>query len=234
MSSAPINAEAEAKRLRQTIALAEEAITLACDLRSARHAPGETETETWARWNEAGEIETTAKAARKAARSALAAVKVFPDVWSDEEIAAKIEAARSAALALKAACDAGQAGQNGRSLRIIARDLKRKISEAAAAEILKAGAAEAAALGEANLGASGQAYGRAIAAAAAVKAEAAAEAALALDLGQRREILDLLDQLAGYALEGWEEAGIPEAPEWRKRLTAAQDLLAINTEASAK
>jgi hypothetical protein len=200
MSSAPINAEAEAKRLRQTITLADEAIRIAADHRSARHAPGETETDTWARWNEAGEIETTAKAARKAARSALAAVKVFPDVWSDEEIAAKIDAARSAALALKAACDAGQAGQNGRSLRIVARDLKRQIAACAAI----------------------------------ATATAEAAAPLALDLAQRREILDLLDQLAGYALEGWEEAGIPEAPQWRKRLAAAQALLAISTEASAK
>lgn len=132
MSSAPINAEAEAKRLRQTITLAEQAIALAADHRSARHAPGETAGETQDRWTEADRIETTAKAARKAARSALAGIAVFPDVWSDEEIAAKIEAARSAALALKAACDAGQAAQNGRSLRLAARDLKRAISEAAA------------------------------------------------------------------------------------------------------
>lgn len=64
--------------------------------------------------------------------------------------------------------------------------------------------------------------------------EAAAAAPLALDLGQRREILDLLTQLAEYALDGWEEAEIPEAPTWRVRLDAAKALLTINTEASAK
>jgi hypothetical protein len=132
MSSAPINAEAEAKRLRQTITLADEAIRIAADHRSARHAPGETAGETQDRWTEAADIETAAKAARKAARSALAGIAVFPDVWSDAEIAAKIDAARSAALALKAACDIGQIGQNGRNLRLAARDLKRAISEAAA------------------------------------------------------------------------------------------------------
>ena len=42
---------------------------------------------------------------------------------------------------------------------------------------------------------------------------------------QRAEILDLLTQLAEYALEGWEDVGIEEAPNWRKRLEAAKDLL---------
>jgi hypothetical protein len=131
MSSA-FDPAAEAKRLMSTIALTEEAIKLACDHRSARHAPGETAGETQDRWTEADRIETTAKAARKAARHALAAVATFRDILAPEEIAAKIEAARSAALALKAACDAGQAAQNGRSLRIVARDLKRQIADCAA------------------------------------------------------------------------------------------------------
>jgi len=132
MSSAPINAEAEAKRLRQTITLAEQAIALAADHRSARHAPGETIAETTARWTEAAEIETAAKHCRLTARAALAAVRVFPDKRSPEEIAEAIAEAKAAALDLKAACDAGQAGQNRRSLRLAARDLKRAIAEAAA------------------------------------------------------------------------------------------------------
>ena len=132
--SAAINAAAERSRLLSTIAIADEAMRLAADHRSARHAPGETIAETSERWTEAAAIETAASACRKAARAALAAVAVFPDVWSDEEIAAKIEAARSAALALKAACDAGQAAQISRAFRGAARDLKRAISEAAAAD----------------------------------------------------------------------------------------------------
>lgn len=122
---------AESKRLRLTITLAEEAIQLAANHRSAQHAPGETIVETSERWNEATEIETTAKAARKAARSALLGLHTFRDLWSAEDIAGKIEAARSAALALKAACDAAQRAQNARAFRGAARDLKRAISEAA-------------------------------------------------------------------------------------------------------
>lgn len=132
MSAAPFNAAAEAERLRKTIALAEEAQRLAADLRSDRHAPGEEIAETTARWNEAGTVEMAALDCRKAARSALAGLRVFPDRWSAEKIAAKIEAARSAALALKAACDAAQCAQNARAFRGAARDLKRAISEAAA------------------------------------------------------------------------------------------------------
>ena len=114
-------AAAEAKRLRQTIALAEEAIRIAADHRSARHAPGETIAETSERWTEAAEIEAAAKACRKAARSALAGIAVFPDVWSDDEIRAKIETARAAALDLKAACDAGQEADQRRRVSIAAR-----------------------------------------------------------------------------------------------------------------
>ena len=40
--SAALNPAAEADRLQKTILLAEEAIKIACDHRSARHAPGET------------------------------------------------------------------------------------------------------------------------------------------------------------------------------------------------
>ena len=120
--SAAFNAEAERSRLLSTIAIADEAMRLAADHRHRRHALGEMIEETTARWNEAHQIETTAKAARKAARAALAAVAVFPDVWSDEEIAAKIEAARSAALALKAACDAGQEAAQRRRVTINARN----------------------------------------------------------------------------------------------------------------
>lgn len=55
--------------------------------------------------------------------------------------------------------------------------------------------------------------------------------AMTLTPEQRREILDLLHDLAGYALEGWEEAEeaspglIPEVHNYRKRLDAAIDLL---------
>jgi hypothetical protein len=218
-------AEAETKRLLSTIALAEEALRIAADHRDARHAPGETAGESQDRWTEAAEIETAALDCRKAARKALADLRVFPDKRSPEDIANRIHLARCAALALKRACDAGQVAQNRRSLRLAARDLKRAVAEAAAAE-----ATSAEALRELDAGiAENEARHRKHEAAAAADA-----APLALDLAQRREILDLLDQLAGYALEGWEEAGIPEAPQWRKRLAAAQALLTINTEASAK
>lgn len=116
----PLTSEAaiaEAKRLRSTITLAEEALKIARHHRSAANAPGEEIAETTARWNEAAKIEDTAHACRNAARRALAAVAVFPDVWSDAEIRAKIETARAAALALQRACDAGQAAQALRDLR---------------------------------------------------------------------------------------------------------------------
>lgn len=116
MSAAPFNARAEAERLRKTIALADLALREAADHRSARHAPGETIEQTAARWTEAAEIEAAALACRKAARKALAAVAVFPDVWSDFEIREKIEATRYAALDLQAACDAGQAAAAARAL----------------------------------------------------------------------------------------------------------------------
>lgn len=132
MSAAPFNAAAERQRLLTTIAISDEAMRIAADHRSARHAPGETIAETSERWTEAAAIETTAAACRKAARAALAAIAVFPDVWSDEEIAAKIEAARSAALALKAACDCGQHGHAARMERLApVRRNWRKISKEA-------------------------------------------------------------------------------------------------------
>lgn len=115
-------AAAEAKRLRASITLAEEALKIARHHRSAVNAPGEEIAETSARWAEADQIETAATACRKAARSGLAAVAVFPDVWSDQEIAEKIEAARAAALALKAACDAGQEADQRRRVDIAARN----------------------------------------------------------------------------------------------------------------
>ena len=102
-------AEAEAARLIATIALAEEALRIAADHRSARHAPGETAEETAERWTEAAEIERAATGCRKAARKALADLRVFPDKRSPDEIASRIHLARCAALALKRACDAGQA-----------------------------------------------------------------------------------------------------------------------------
>lgn len=125
MGGLPLNSEAahaEAVRLRKTIALAEEALKIARHHRSAANAPGEEIAETSARWSEAAEIEDTAHACRKAARRALAAVAVFPDVWSDSEIRAKIETARAAALALKAACDAGQEAAQRRRMDIAARN----------------------------------------------------------------------------------------------------------------
>lgn len=123
--SADINPAAEIDRLQKTILLTEEAIKIACDHRSAKHAPGETAEETAARWNEAGEIETTAKAARKAARKALADLRVFPDLRSPEQIAESIAAAKAAALALKAACESGQLNHACRQIRLAARDCAR-------------------------------------------------------------------------------------------------------------
>lgn len=120
--SADLNPAAEAARLRKTITLAEEALKIAADHRSAKYAPGETANETAARWDEAHQIETAAKACRKAARSALAGLKVFPDLWSAEKIAEHIAAAKAAALALKAACDAGQRDHACRQIRLAARD----------------------------------------------------------------------------------------------------------------
>lgn len=129
------NATAEAARLRKTIALAEEAIREAADHRSERHAPGETAEETAARWNEAGEIEAAAKDCRKAARSALAGLRVFPDQWSAEKIAAKIESARAAALNLKHAIDLAQRDHAQRQIRVMAR----QIAAAVAADRQKGG-----------------------------------------------------------------------------------------------
>lgn len=144
-SPAIINPTAEAARLRKTIALAEIAIREAADHRSERHAPGETAGETQDRWNEAAEIEAAAKDCRKAARSALAGLRVFPDLWSAEKIAAKIEAARAAALNLKHAIDLAQRDHAKRQIRLAARDLKRQIADCAAIEAGKAAAAAKAA-----------------------------------------------------------------------------------------
>jgi hypothetical protein len=122
-TSATVNATAEAARLRKTIALADEAIRCAADHRSARHADGETMDETGARWSDAGEIEAAAKKCRKAARSALAGLKVFPDLWSAEKVTGKIQEARAAALGLKAIIDEAQRCNANRQIRIFARQI---------------------------------------------------------------------------------------------------------------
>lgn len=109
----PAAAAAERERLIATIGLAEEALALAADHRSARHAPGETIEQTAARWDEAAAIEAAAKGCRKAARLALAAVADAP---SPDALASKIHLARCAALALQRACDAGQAAAAARAL----------------------------------------------------------------------------------------------------------------------
>lgn len=122
----------EADRLRKTIALAEEAIREAAALRSAAHAPGETAEETTARWGDAYAVETAAKDCRKAARKALAALTVFADVRSAEQIAAAIEAARSAALALRDVCNVAQWNTANREITKAARDLAEQAEAAAA------------------------------------------------------------------------------------------------------
>jgi hypothetical protein len=129
--SADLNPAAEAARLRKTIALANEAIRIAADHRSARHAPGETAGESQDRWTEAGEIETAALACRKAARAALARISGVV-ITAPEDHLARIEIARAAALALKAACDVGRVSHARRQIRIAARDLKRQIADCAA------------------------------------------------------------------------------------------------------
>ena len=92
-------AAAEAKRLRQTIALAEEAQRLACGFKAEAGTLGADHLgASGALFASALAVESASKACRKAARSALAGIAVFPDVWSDEEIRAKIEAARASAL----------------------------------------------------------------------------------------------------------------------------------------
>jgi hypothetical protein len=134
-TSATINATAEAARLRKTITLAEEAIRCAADHRSARHAEGETIEETSQRWFEANEIEAAAQFCRKAARSALAGLKVFPDLWSAEKVAGAIEEARAKALGLKAIIDEAQRANANRQIRIFAR----QIAAAVAADRQKGG-----------------------------------------------------------------------------------------------
>lgn len=143
-SPAIINPAAEAARLRKTIALADEAIREARTLRSSAQ-PGETAGDTQERWNNAHRIDTAAVACRKAARAGLAAVAVFPDVWSDDKIRAKIEAARAEALALKHAIDLERRDNVQRQIRLAARDLKRQIADCAAIEAGKAAEAAKAA-----------------------------------------------------------------------------------------
>ena len=103
-AAADAAADPERDRLLKTIALAEEAIREAATLRSTPQ-PGETAEATRKRWDEAWTIEAAARECRKAARKALAARTVFADKRSPEQQAAAIEAARTAALALKAAID---------------------------------------------------------------------------------------------------------------------------------
>ncbi len=134
-TSAIFNATAEAARLRKTIALAEEAIREAAKHRSADHAEGETAEETRIRWTEAANIEDAAKDCRKAARSALAGLRVFPDLWSAEKVAAKIEVARVYALGLKSVIEEAQRANANRQIRILAR----QIAAAVAADRQKGG-----------------------------------------------------------------------------------------------
>lgn len=104
LAAAGINSEAEQQRLRKTIALASEAIREASTLRSTPILIESIEA-TRQRWDDAHRIETAAVACRKAARKALASLTVFADKRSPEQQAEAIEAARTAALALKAAID---------------------------------------------------------------------------------------------------------------------------------
>lgn len=140
--SADLNPAAEAARLRKTIALADEAIRCACGYKAEAGALGSDHLgASGALFATALAVESAAKACRKAARHALAGIAVFPDVWSDEEIRAKIEAARAAALALKAACDSAQRFHTSLQIRLAACDLKRAVAECAAeAERQKGGA----------------------------------------------------------------------------------------------
>lgn len=128
---------AEIERLRKTIALADEAIREACTLRSAAQ-PGETAGDTQERWNNAHAIETAAVACRKAARKALAALTVFADKRSPEQIAAAIEATRTEALALKHAIDLEQRDNAQRQIRLAAREAARIAADCAAIEAGKA------------------------------------------------------------------------------------------------
>jgi hypothetical protein len=121
MSAKPFSARAEAERLRQTIALAEESLRLAADHRSERHALGETMEETRDRWDEAFSIETAALDCRKAARAALTRITGVV-ITAPEDHLARIEIARAAALALKATCDAGQEAAQRRRVDIAARN----------------------------------------------------------------------------------------------------------------
>ena len=124
---------AEAKRLRQTITLAEEAQRLACGFKAEASALGADHLgASGALFASALAVESASKACRKAARSALADLRVFPDLRTPEEIRAKIEAARASALALQAACDAAQRFNASLQIRLAAIDLKRAISECAA------------------------------------------------------------------------------------------------------
>jgi hypothetical protein len=131
--SAALAPAAEAARLRKTISLAAEAIACACEYKQQAGALAADHLgASGALFATALAVESAAKACRKAARSALADLRVFPDLRTPEEIAAKIEAARSAALALKAACDDAQRFHASVQIRLAALDLKRAISECAA------------------------------------------------------------------------------------------------------
>jgi hypothetical protein len=52
---------------------------------------------------------------------------------------------------------------------------------------------------------------------------------ITLTLQQKADIYDLLDQLAEYTLEGWEESGVcpEETKRWSERLAAAKKLLSV-------
>jgi len=136
-------AAAEAKRLRSTIFLAEESVSLACGLKAEAGALGaENLGASGALFASALAVESAAKICRKAARSALASVSVFRDVHAPEEIRAKIEAARAAALALKAACDSAQRFNASLRISLAARDLKRAVAECAAEAAQQEGGAK--------------------------------------------------------------------------------------------
>lgn len=137
LAAAGIDQAAEAERLRKTLALASAAIREAATLRSSTQ-PGETAGDTQERWNNAHAIETAATACRKAARKALAALTVFADKRSPEQIAAAIEAARTEALALKHAIDLEQRDNAQRQIRLAAREAARIAADCAAIEAGKA------------------------------------------------------------------------------------------------
>lgn len=111
--SATFSARTEAARLRKTIALAEEALREAATLRkgSDLHPDAMLSIEQIRqRWDHAHQIETAALACRKAARAALVRVTGLVVTCPAGAPTDWIEAARTAALALKAAIDRQQEG----------------------------------------------------------------------------------------------------------------------------